>query len=134
MEDNCLSDVPGTMAPSASDGRYRTGRFMSYPVGFLRRYLSGNKRLPDLIAENIRILFLLPARERLVFGFRKQKFRVGGFMVAHIRENQFTLLCFLRVLPVVEAVSEGLRYRFSLADMMGFQIGCRHARPSFQQI
>jgi hypothetical protein len=74
-------------------------RFVSYAVGFLRRYFAGNKRLPDLIAQNIRVPFLLPARDSFVFGFGKQKFRVGGFMVAHIRGNQFALLRFLRVLP-----------------------------------
>jgi hypothetical protein len=41
-------------------------RFIAYPIGFLRRDFAAKKRLPDLIAEDVRILFLLSARDGFV--------------------------------------------------------------------
>lgn len=44
-------------------------RFIAYPVGFLRRYLTGNKRLPDLITQNVCVLFLFPPCDGFVLSF-----------------------------------------------------------------
>jgi len=41
-------------------------------------------------------------------------------VVALIGRNELPAVGFLRVLPVVETVFEGLRYAFPLADMVGF--------------
>ncbi len=106
-------------------------RFITYPVGFLRRDLAGKERLPDLIAEDVRVSFLLPARDCFVPRLAQQKFRVGGSRVAHVGGNQFAVPRFRRVPPIIEAVSKGLRNGFPLADMARYQARGRHAPTSF---
>ena len=95
------------------------GRFIAHPVCLLRGDLPRFERLPDLVAEHIRVPPLFPARDRLVLCLCQKELRVGGTVVARIGGNELPALGFLRVLAVVETVFQRLGDGFPLADMMG---------------
>ena len=99
------------------------GRFIAYPVGLLRGDLSGQKGLPDLIAQHIGVPPLLPSRDRLVFCLAQNKLSVGGHVVALMGGDQLAVLRLFRVLPIFKAVFQGLCNGFTLADMVGHQAG-----------
>lgn len=96
-------------------------RFIAYLVCLLRGDLSRLEGLADLIAQHIGLPALLPARGSLVLGLGKKELGVGSHVVALIGGDQFAALGLVRVLPVVQAVFEGLGDGFSLADMVGDQ-------------
>ena len=96
-------------------------RFIAHLVCLLRGDLSRLEGLADLIAQHIGLPALLLARGGLVLGFGKQELGVGGHVVALVGGDQFAALGLVRVLPVVQAVFEGLGDGFSLADMVGNQ-------------
>ena len=94
------------------------GRFVTHPVRLLGGDLPRLKRLPDLIAQHIRLPFLFPARDGFILGLGKQELRVGGHVVALIGGDQFTALGLVWILPVVKAAFEGAGDGFPLADMV----------------
>ena len=82
-------------------------------------YFSRREGLTDLIAQHIRVPFLLPACNHLVPGLRQKKLRVGGPGVALISHGKLALLRLIRVLAVVKTISHGLRYGLASADVVG---------------
>ena len=96
-------------------------RFIAHLVCLLRGDLSRLEGLADLIAQHIGLPTLLPACGDLVLGLGKQELGIGSHVVALIGGDQFAALGLVRVLPIVQAVFEGLGDGFSLADMMGNQ-------------
>ena len=82
-------------------------------------YFPRREGLPDLIAQHIRVPFLLPACNHFVPGLRQKKLRVGGPGVTLIGHDKLALFRLVRVLAVVKAVPHGLRYGFASADVMG---------------
>ena len=77
-----------------------------------------------LVTEYVRFLFLLPSRCGLVAGFGKKKFFRHRGRVALIGGDIFAF-GFLRVLPIVQAVTDGRRYGFAFACMARQERGCR---------
>src|SRR5699024_4505745 len=69
-----------------------------------------------LVTEYVRFLFLLPSRCGLVAGFGKKKFFRHRGRVALIGRDIFAF-GFFRVLPIVQAVTDGRRYGFAFACM-----------------
>lgn len=96
-------------------------RFIAHLVCLPRGNLSRLEGLADLIAQHIGLPALLPARGSLVLSLGKQELGVGGHVVALVGGNQFAALRLIRVLPIVQAVFEGVGNGFSLADMVGNQ-------------
>lgn len=83
-------------------------RFIADGQRLLRGQFTGREGLADLIAQHIGVPLLLPACYRLILGLAQKKFRVGGHRVALIGADQSAVQSFLRVLPIVETVREGL--------------------------
>ena len=108
------------------------GRFIAHPVCLLRGDLSRGKGLADLIAEHIRVPFLLPARDGLVLGLGQQELGVGGHVVALVSGNQFPALGLVGIFPVVKAVFEGLGDGFPLADVVDNQARGGRGSTSFR--
>lgn len=107
------------------------GCFITHPVCLLRGDLSGFERLPDLIAQHIGILPLLPARDGLIFRLAQRELGVGGYVVALVGRNQFAALGLVRVFTVFKPILQRLRDSFSLADFVLFEIGRCRRQPSF---
>ena len=107
------------------------GRFIAYPVRLLGGNLPRGKGLADLIAEHIRVPFLLPARDSLVLGLRQQELGVAGLWVALLNGNQFTALGLVGIFPVVKAVFEGVGDGFPLADVVDNQARGGRGSTSF---
>ena len=107
------------------------GRFIAHPVRLLRGDLPRLEGLADLIAQHIRVPFLLPARDGLVLGLGKQELRVGGHVVALIGGDQFTALGLVGIFPVVKAVFEGSGDGFPLADVVDDQARGGRGSTSF---
>ena len=97
------------------------GRFIAHLICLLRGDLPRGKGLADLIAEHIRVPFLLPARDGFVLGLGQQELGIGGHVVALVGGDQFPALGLVRIFPVVQTVFEGLGDGFSLADVVGNQ-------------
>ena len=76
-----------------------------------------------LITEHVCFLFLFPPRCGFIAGLRKQKFLCHRGRVALIGREIFTF-GFLRVLPIVQAVTDGRRYGFAFACMARQERGC----------
>lgn len=83
-------------------------------------------------SQHIGVPPLLPARGGLVLGLGEQELRIGGHIVALVGGNQFAALRFVRVLPIVKPLFQGLGDGFSLADLVLFEIGCGRRQPSFR--
>ena len=107
------------------------GSFIAHPVCLLWGNLSGLERLPDLIAQHIGVLPLLPARGGLVLGLGEQELRIGSHVVTGVGRNQFAVLGLVRVFAVVKTVFQGLGNGFSLADFVLFEIGRGRRQTSF---
>ncbi len=97
------------------------GRFMAYPVRLLGGDLPRGKGLADLIAEHVRVPFLLPARDSFVLGLGQRELGVGCHVVALVSGNQLPALGLVRIFPVVKAVFERLGDGFPLADVVDDQ-------------
>ena len=96
----------------------------------LRVQLPRRERLPDLIAQHVRIPLLLPARDGLIPGLAQKKFRVGGEGVALVGADQSPVQGLFRVLTVVEAVFQTL-YGCPLGGLfVGLDIGRGRRCPS----
>ena len=86
--------------------------------------LSGIEGHAYLVTEHVRFLFLLPPCRSLITGLCKQKFLRHRGRVALIGRDIFAF-GFLRVLSIVQAVTDGRRYGFAFACMARQERGCR---------
>ena len=109
------------------------GRFVTHPVRLLGGDLPRLKRLPDLIAQHVRVPFLFPARDGFVLGLGKQELRVGGHVVALIGGDQFTALGLVGILPVLKAAFEGAGDGFPLLIWWTIRRVVAVAAPPFQK-
>ena len=98
-------------------------QFIADTVRFFWRYLPGIEGHAYLVTEYVRFLFLLPSRCGLVAGFGKKKFFRHRGRVALIGRDIFAF-GFLRVLSIVQTVTDGCRYGFAFACMAGQERGC----------
>ena len=105
------------------------GEVVTDGVCLLRRDLARLERLSYLIAQHILIPLLFPTCDGFVLRFREQKLRIGGFMVAHERRDQFASLSLVGIFPIIKTILERGRNSFAPADMMGDEACGRHARP-----
>ena len=76
-----------------------------------------------LVTEHVRFLFLFPPRCGFIAGFGKQKFFCHRGRVALIGGDIFAF-GFFRVLPIVQAVTDGRCYGFAFACMARQECGC----------
>lgn len=81
-------------------------QFIANTVCLFWRYLPGIEGPAYLVTEHVRFLFLFPPRCGFIAGLRKQKFLCHCGQVALIGGEIFTF-DFLRVLPIVQAVTDG---------------------------
>ena len=139
-----VSELPGTVKGSGividvtvdmllvRVGRHKEGvaalrpahsQFIADTVRLLRRNLPGIEGHAYLVTEHVRFLFLLPPCRSLIAGFGKKKFFRHRGRVALIGRDIFAF-GFLRVLPIVQAVTDGRRYGFAFACMARQERGC----------
>ena len=85
----------------------------------LRGNLAGQERLPDLIAQNVLVLLLFPARDGLVPGLVKQKFHIGGHGIALIGADQGAVQGFFWICAIVKTILHGFQDRPAAADVVG---------------
>ena len=100
-------------------------QFIADTVCLLRCDLSRIEGHAYLVTEHIRLLFLFPPCRSLIAGFGKQKFFRHRGRVALIGRDIFAF-GFLRVLPIIQAVTDGRRYGFAFACMARQERGCCH--------
>lgn len=91
-------------------------QFIADTVCLLRCDLPGIEGHAYLITEHIRFLFLLPSCRGFVAGFGKQKFFCHRGRITLIGRDVFAF-GFLRVLPIIQTVTDGRRYGFAFACM-----------------
>ena len=99
-------------------------QFIADTVCLLRCDLTGIEGHAYLVTEHVRFLFLFPPCRSLIAGFGKQKFFCHRGRVALIGRYIFAF-GFLRVLSIVQAVTDGRRYGFAFACMARQERGCR---------
>ena len=99
-------------------------QLIAYPVCFFRGDLSGIEGLADLIAQHILALLLLPARHGLVTGLCQKKLGGHRGRVALIGSYVFPVLRLFRIFPVVQTITNGLGYTFSLVGVALQQGSC----------
>ena len=87
------------------------------PVCFFRGDLSGIEGLADLVAQHILALLLLPARHSLVAGLCQKKLGGHRGRVALIGGYVFSAFRLFGIFPVVQTVTDGFGYAFSLVGM-----------------
>lgn len=103
--------------------RLAHSQFIADTVRLLRRDLTGIESHAYLITEHVCFLFLFPSCRSLIAGLCKQKFFRHRGRVALIGRDIFAF-GFLRVLPIVQAVTDGRRYGFAFACMARQERGC----------
>ena len=98
-------------------------QFIADTVRLFWCYLSGIEGHAYLVTEHVSFLFLLPPCRSLIAGLCKQKFFRHRGRVALIGRDIFAF-GFLRVLPIVQAVTDGRRYGFAFACMARQERSC----------
>lgn len=84
------------------------------------------------LAEHVRVLLLLPARDGLELGLGKQKLRVGGHRVALIGADQLSVQCLCRVLAVVKSIPLDSMIILPLLIWLGGETGLAITAPPFR--
>ncbi len=73
------------------------------PVRFFRRDLAGLERLPEMVGDHI-IRAPVTSGQVRILSFRQKELRIGNPGITLIPINEFSKICFLRILHIVNDV------------------------------
>ena len=100
------------------------------PVCFFRRDLTRDKGLPEMIGNHI-VLTPYPAGGGDVLPLIEKKLRIRNPAVTLIAGNEPAIVCFLRILNIVDDVADGCSHRPAFAGVQGHEPRGCHEITSF---
>ena len=100
------------------------------PVCFFRRDLTRDKGLPEMIGNHI-VLTPHPAGGGDILALIEKELRIRNPAVTLIAGNEPAVVCFLRILNIVDDVANGCPHRPAFAGVQGYEPRGCHEKTSF---